>query len=69
MSVPKPVLEITRTARDDRNARTTMKQLLHLAGVRPGSPERTLGVAIVGLTLLTLGGSASVLVWALALLN
>lgn len=46
-----------------------MRALLALAGQCPQTPERTLGLAIVGLTVLTLGASMSVLIWAIALLD
>ena len=47
------------------------RQMFALTGTpaRPQSPERALALAILGLTVLSLGGSASVLLWGLALLR
>jgi hypothetical protein len=46
-----------------------IKHLRALTGATPPAPERALGMMIVGLTAVMFGISASVLIWAVALLR
>ena len=54
---------------DDSGLVNPMKHLFSLTGTTPGAPERIIGVTVLGLTVLLLAGSGSVLLWALRLLR
>lgn len=48
-------------------AQLSLGRLLTLTGTSPHGQERTIGVLVLGLTLLSLGACAGVLIWALSL--